>query len=182
MGQQQQRLGVLRHRKIVSCCAAPILGRRVTPTPAAAGGEKTRPRKRPRANLTALSGVVPGKEDRAGAHRAGAADAERARGEFPREVARRMLERELVREFVRGARQDRSLEEGVQRRAPAQQFGVSSAEGVRAPSCGSAVAYGSLRAATRSTAAWRSYTVRQFECRMIPCAEPGGRSPALSTV
>ncbi len=35
MAQQQQRQDVLRHRKIVSCCAAPILGSRVYPPPGA---------------------------------------------------------------------------------------------------------------------------------------------------
>ncbi len=33
----------------------------------------------------------------------------------------------------------------------------------------------SLRAATRSTARWRSYAVRRFERHMIPCPEPGGQ-------
>jgi hypothetical protein len=35
---------------------------------------------------------------------------------------------------------------------------------------------GQIRAATRPTAGRRSYAVRRFECRMIPCAELGGRS------
>ncbi len=80
----------------------------------------------------------------------------------------------LVREFVCSAGQDCSLEKGVQRRAAAQQFGVFGAAGVRAPSCGSAVADGSLRATTRSPGGFTSYAVRWFGCRMIPCAELGG--------
>ena len=55
----------------------------------------------------AFSGVVPGAEDRVGAHPAGEADAERAGGELPRTVARRVSEGELVSESVRCEAEDR---------------------------------------------------------------------------
>jgi putative transposase len=55
---------------------------------------------------------------------------ERAGGEFPRAVTGRMFERKLVPESVRCQAQDRSVEDGVQRRASAQQLGVSDTEGV----------------------------------------------------
>src|SRR5229473_5049818 len=90
-----------------------------------------------------------------------------------------MPERELVREFVRGAGEDRGLEEGVQRGAAAQQFGLFGAARVCAASCGAPVAYGSLRAATRRTRRGKSHEFRRFWCRMITCAELGGSSVAL---
>src|SRR5438552_9928336 len=139
-----------------------------------AGGDSLR--QRAGADQPSFSGVVYRAEDRAGAHRAGTADAERTCGKFSRKVARRMLERQLVQEFVRGASEDRGLEEGVQRRTAAQQPGVFDAAGVRPPRAGAPVAYGSLRTCSRPTAGGRNCAVRRFECRMISCAEPGGRS------
>src|SRR5207245_9455522 len=105
---------------------------------------------------------------------------ERTCGKFSRKVARRMLERQLVQEFVRGASEDRGLEEGVQRRTAAQQPGVFDAAGVRPPRAGAPVAYGSLRTCSWPTAGGRDRAVRRFECRMISCAEPGGRSTATA--
>jgi hypothetical protein len=87
-----------------------------------------------------------------------------------------VLERELVRKLVRSAGQDRSLEEGVQRGAAAQQFGEFGAAGVCAAHGGAAVVYGSLRAAIREAERGRTHVVRKLWCRMIPCAELGGRS------
>jgi hypothetical protein len=115
-----------------------------------------------------------GAEDRAGAHRAGAADAERTCGEFSREAAGRVPERQLVRKFVGRAAEDRRVEGRVQRGEAAQQPGVCGAARVCPTNCGAPVAYGSLRAAIRPTAGGRSYAARRFRCRMIPCAEPGG--------
>jgi hypothetical protein len=56
------------------------------------------------------------------------ADAERARREFPRTVARRVFDCELVSELIRCAAEDRGVEDRVQRGAPAQQFGIPHAE------------------------------------------------------
>ncbi len=52
------------------------------------------------------------------------------RGEFSRAAARGMLARELVRESVRGAEEDRGVAKRVQPGAAAQQSGVSDAGGV----------------------------------------------------
>ena len=71
-----------------------------------------------------------GKEDRGRAYSAGEADAECAGGELSRTAARRVFERELVSEPVRCQARDRGLENGVQRRASAQQLRLSHAEGV----------------------------------------------------
>ena len=68
--------------------------------------------------------------DRVSAYPTGKADAERARGEFQRTFARRVLEPELVSEPVRCTAQDRGVEERVQRRASAQQFGIQNPERV----------------------------------------------------
>jgi len=87
-------------------------------------------RQRTGADEPAFSGVVRGTTDRVGAHSAGQADAERARGEFPRTVAGRVFDRELVSELVRCAAEDRGVEDRVQRGAPAQQFGIPHAERV----------------------------------------------------
>ena len=57
-------------------------------------------RQRARTDQPSFSGVVHRTPDRAGAHSTGAADAERTGGEFSRQIARRMLARELVRKFV----------------------------------------------------------------------------------
>src|ERR1017187_1454906 len=65
--------------------------------------------------------------DRGRAYSAGEADAERAGGELSRAVARRVFERELVSESVRCQAQDRSLEDGIQRRTSPQQLGLSDA-------------------------------------------------------
>src|ERR1041384_6027732 len=88
-----------------------------------------------------------------------------------------MLERELVRESVRGAEEDRGVERGVQRRTATQQPGVPNAAGVRASHCSASVAYGSLRAAMRRTERGTSHEFRRFKRRMIPCAKNWGRSP-----
>ena len=66
-------------------------------------------RQRAGADEPAFSGVVHRAEDRVGAHPTGTADAERTRGKFSRAVARGVLERELVRESVRGAGEDRGV-------------------------------------------------------------------------
>ena len=68
--------------------------------------------------------------DRIAAHPAGQADAERASGKLSRTAAGRVFERELVSESVRCAAKDRSLAEGVQRRASAQQPGIPDPERV----------------------------------------------------
>src|ERR1051326_2919263 len=73
-----------------------------------------------RTNFAAFSSVVHRAEDCFAAHSAGAADAERARGKFSREVARRVLECELVRELVGRAAEARRVAGGVQRAAAAQ--------------------------------------------------------------
>jgi hypothetical protein len=87
-------------------------------------------RQRTRVHQSAFSGVGYGKEDRGRAYSAGEADAECAGGELSRTAARRVFERELVLEPVRCQAQDRGLENGVQRRASAQQLRLSHAEGV----------------------------------------------------
>lgn len=67
--------------------------------------------------------------DRAGAHSAGQADAERTGGEFSRTAARRMFEPELVSESIRRAAQDRGVASGVQRGASAQQLRIQNTAG-----------------------------------------------------
>jgi hypothetical protein len=64
----------------------------------------------------------------------------------------------------------------------AQQFGIPGAARVCAASCGAALAYGSLRAATRRTERGRGHEFRKFWCRMISCAELGGSSWAVTKV
>ncbi len=91
-------------------------------------------RQRAGADEPAFSGVVRGTADRVGTHSARQADAERARREFPRTVARRVFDRELVSELVRCAAENRSLADRLQRRTSAQQFGIQNTEGV----CGGA--------------------------------------------
>src|SRR5215475_10157335 len=93
-----------------------------------------------------------------------------------------MFERELVRKLVRSPGEDCGVEGGVQRRAAAQQFGICGTGGVCAAHCRSPVACGSLRAAMRRTERSRSHEFRSFECRMIPCAELGGRSGAPEAI
>jgi hypothetical protein len=73
----------------------------------------------------------------------------------------------------------RRMERGVQRRAAAQQFGIFGAARICATNCRSPVAYGSLRAATRRMGKDKSHEFRRSWCRMIPCAELGGRSVAF---
>ena len=102
--------------------------------------------------------------------------AERACGKFSRETAGRMLECELVSEFVRRAAEDRRVAEGVQRRAAPQQLGIRNAERVRAANGDSAVAYGSLRAAIRNKPRSKSDEFRRAKRRMIHCAGLGGSS------
>ena len=92
-------------------------------------------RQRAGTDQPAFSRVVCGAADRVGAHSAGEADSERARGEFPRTVAGRVFDRELVSELVRCAAEDRGLEDRVQRGAPAQQFGIQNTEGVCGAGC-----------------------------------------------
>src|SRR5579864_5725325 len=87
-----------------------------------------------------------------------------------------MLERELVSELVRCAREDRGVAKGVQRRATPQQSGIRNTERVRAPNDGSPVAYGSLRAAIRTKRRSTDYELRRLKRRMIACADSGGRS------
>jgi len=52
---------------------------------------------------------------------------------LPRQVSRRVLERELVYELGGGTNEDRGVAEGLQPGAPAQRAGVSDAGGVRGP-------------------------------------------------
>jgi len=53
----------------------------------------------------------------------------------------------------------------------------------RPPRCGSPVAYGSLRAASRGTEKGKSHKFRRFWHRMIPCAELGtGRRAVVCRV
>jgi Integrase core domain len=47
------------------------------------------------------------------------------------------------------------------------------------PSCGAAVAYGSLRATTRRTGGGKSHEFRRSWCRMIPCTELGAGQPVV---
>ena len=94
-------------------------------TNAGAGGDHRRARRaagdslgqRAGVHLAAFSGLVLGKENRGGAHRAREAGAERACREFSRQIAGRVLERELVSESVGRATENRRVAEGVQRRA-----------------------------------------------------------------
>ena len=101
------------------------------------------------------------------------------------------LKRELVREFVRGAGEDRGVAARIQRRAAAQQSGIPDAGGIRAgngrgkrlwkrrgcetpleiPQRGSH--FPTAPAATVSPPPSR----QQFGCRIMTCAEFGGRSP-----
>src|SRR6185437_6820899 len=82
-----------------------------------------------------------------------------------------MLERELVREPVGRAAEDRRVAEGVQRGAPAQRPGLSNASSVRA----------ATRSGARLRPTLRGYAGRRrpltgWPCRMIHPADPGGRS------
>ena len=92
------------------------------------------------------------------------------------EVAGRMLERELVSEFVGCAAEDRGLARGIQRGATAQQFGIRNDERVRPPSGGAPIRLGSLRAAIRDKPNNRSYELRKFKRRMVHCAVFGSSS------
>jgi hypothetical protein len=87
-------------------------------------------RQRTRVHQPAFSGVGHRAEDRGRAYSTGEADTECSRGELSRAAARRVSERELVSESVRCQAQDRSVEDGIQRRTSVQQFGVSDTERV----------------------------------------------------
>src|SRR5579885_142457 len=93
-----------------------------------------------------------------------------------------MFECELVREFVGSTNEDRRVEEEVQRRAAAQQFGIRAACGVCTANCSAPSAYGGLRAAIRETARSKSHEFRSFECSMIPCAKKWGSSGSTSFI
>src|SRR5581483_673050 len=67
-------------------------------------------------------------------HPARQARAERKTRKLQRQVAGRMLERELVRKSVRRAAQDRGVADRVQPRTAAQQSGLSHADRVRSAS------------------------------------------------
>ena len=80
---------------------------------------------------SALSDLVRGEEDPVGAHRGRSADAERVGGELSRQVPRRVLERELVRESVGSTAEGGNLGAEVQPGATAFQFGISDPAGIR---------------------------------------------------
>src|SRR5437667_3715892 len=73
-----------------------------------------------RTHESAFSGVVCGAADRVSAHSTGETDAEGARRKLSREVAGKMLERELISKLVRCAAQDRGVENRIQRKTPTQ--------------------------------------------------------------
>src|SRR2546425_12415256 len=75
-----------------------------------------------------------------------------------------------ISEPVRCTAEDHGVTEGVQRRAPAQQFGISDAAGV---CCSDEGGRGRLRLAGYAVLSRRPGV---GECRMIPCAKNGGRS------
>jgi hypothetical protein len=87
-------------------------------------------RQRARTHQPAFSGVVRGAADRTGAHSAGQADAECARGKLSWTAARRVFGGELVSESIRCAAEDRGVARRVQRTTPAQQFGISNTKGI----------------------------------------------------
>src|SRR2546430_16020285 len=82
---------------------------------------------------------------------------------------RSVLERELVRESVGRAAEDRRVAERVQRGEAAQFAGLSNASGVRAATS----SFLRLRA---SRYAGGRNPLTGCECRMIQPADPGGRS------
>ena len=72
----------------------------------------------------ALSELLRGKQDRAAAHSAGKADAERRGRELQRPATRRVSERALVAHAGRWSREDRSLANGEQPRPSVRQSRV----------------------------------------------------------
>ena len=105
----------------------------------------------PELTSASFSGVVHRAEDRVGAHPAGTADAERARGKFSREAAGRVLDVSWFGNLFEARRKIAAWREEYNEERPHSSLGYSDAGGVRASCCGAPVAYGSLRATTRRT-------------------------------